>query len=85
METETITCLKESLGMNNFVKLIEGKEIIDRTIGSYLCTLSRDSKGIMEKTYENKNGKIVYLIENIIPKNHSRYQQANLKLNSAKL
>ncbi len=85
MVTETMTWLKSISGMNDFIKSINGKEIIGRTIGNYLCTLSRDSKGIMEKTYENKNGEIIPLIDNLIPENHPRYQQANLKLNSVKL
>jgi len=46
------------------------REMIDRSIGKYICTISRKDKAIEEKTYKNKNGAMVYLISNIILKDH---------------
>ena len=84
METETVH-LKDNSTANSFIESINEKEIVDRTLENYLCTLSRGDNEIIEKTYETKNGKFVYLISNLIAKNHPRYPQLNLKLNSANL
>ncbi len=57
------------------------KEMINRIIGRYICSISKGDNGeLIEKTYENINGGLVYVTKNIIPRGHPRYEKLNGKL-----
>jgi len=57
------------------------KEVIDRIIGKYVCSITRGDNGeLIERTYGKDNEKLGYITQNIILKGHPRYEKLNLKL-----
>ncbi len=60
---------------------LNNKEIIDRIIGKYVCSISKGNNGnLIEKTYEKINGDLVYVTKNIISKRHLRYEKLMEKI-----
>ena len=79
-QTSTTNILEGTANINVFV--CDGrKELKDRVVNGYFCTISRTAEGIDERTYEKVDCRWKYVCVNEIPKNHPRYSGLSDKLN----